>query len=448
MICLRPVDGTKLDAIGEFEPIDGGDVESATYPRPDPSAAGDFTGTRLVHDTVRLNLRSGAGPFRSLHRLSVEPRPYQYVLLLMALRLDPVRLLIADDVSVGKTIDAGMVARELLDRGAIRRIAVLCAPHLCDQWAEELVSTFHIEATVVQSSTMARLERGLPPGHIGVFRHYPHLVASIDFVKSDRWRRSFIDDCPDFLIVDEAHTAARPRGDRGGQQHQRYALLRDLAKDPERHVVLTTATPHGGIEESFRSLLGLLDAAFDKDEGTEVPRGRLSPHVIQRRRADLKHWLGENTPFPDRESAEYEYALSADHVALFDDVLAYCRKSVAAATGGAAQQRVRYWAAIAILRCLLSSPAAAPMLEKQVEKIVDVAPQDAAEADDRYGRQVLDSFDDDHAPDYVPKAALDDPSAAPTKAELRRIDGFLKRAQSLAGVQTNDKLQRIVEVVD
>ena len=88
------------------------------------------------------------------------------------------------------------------------------------------------------------------------------------------------------------------------------------------------------------------------------------------------------------------------------------------------------------------------MLEKQVEKIVDVAPQDAAEADDRYGRQVLDSFDDDQAPDYVPKAALDDPSAAPTKAELRRIDGFLKRAQSLAGVQTDDKLRRIVEVVD
>ena len=189
MICLRPVDGTKLDAIGEFEPIDGGDVESATYPRPDPSAAGDFTGTRLVHDTVRLNLRSGAGPFRSLDRLSVKPRPYQYVLLLMALRLDPVRLLIADDVSVGKTIEAGMVARELLDRGAIRRIAVLCAPHLCDQWAEELVSKFHIEATVMQSSTMARLERGLPPGHIGVFRHYPHLVASIDLIR-DRDRAS------------------------------------------------------------------------------------------------------------------------------------------------------------------------------------------------------------------------------------------------------------------
>ena len=449
VIRLRPVDGTERDAIGLFAPIDGDAVASATYPLPDPSAAGDFTGARLVHDAVRLNLRSGAGPFRSLGRLSVEPRPYQYVPLLMALRLDPVRLLIADDVGVGKTIEAGMVARELLDRGAIRRIAVLCAPHLCDQWAEELASKFHLDATVVQSATMARLERGLPPGEIGVFRHYPHLVASIDFVKSDRWRQSFIDDCPDFLIVDEAHTAARQRDDHGGQQHRRYALLRDLARDPGRHIVLTTATPHSGIEESFRSLLGLLDAAFDTDEGSEIPHGKLRPHVIQRRRVDLEHWLGEDTPFPNRDPAEHAYALSTDYVALFDDVLAYCRESVAAATGGAAQWRVRYWAAIAILRCLLSSPAAAAaMLEKRAKKVVAEGPQDAAAADDRYRRQVLDSSDDDQAPDYVPKAALDDPSAALTGAERRRLDGFLKRAQSLAGVQTDDKLRRIVEVVD
>ena len=449
VIRLRPVDGTELDAIGLFEPIDGAAVSPATYPLPDPSAAGDFTGARLVYDAVRLNLRSGAGPFRSLGRLSVEPRPYQYVPLLMALRLDPVRLLIADDVGVGKTIEAGMVARELLDRGAVRRIAVLCAPHLCEQWAEELETKFHIDATVVQSSTMARLERGLPPGDIGVFRHYPHLVASIDFVKSDRWRQYFIDDCPDLLIVDEAHTAARPRGDHGGRQQRRYELLRDLAQDPARNIILTTATPHSGIEEGFRSLLGLLDAAFDRDGGTEVQRRRLSPHIIQRRRADLERWLGEETPFPERESAEHEYALSADYAKLFDDVLAYCRESVAAAAGGAAQQRVRYWAAIAILRCLLSSPAAAEaMLEKRAEKVVAEGPQDAAEADDRYGRQVLDSADDDQPPDYVPAAALDDSRTALTRVDLRRLDGFLKRAQSLAGVKTDDKLRRVVAVVD
>jgi SNF2 family DNA or RNA helicase len=74
------------------------------------------------------------GPFRSLGRISVLPRPYQFVPLIMSLRQAPVRLLIADDVGVGKTIEAAMIARELLDRGLAQRLAVLCPAHLSDQW--------------------------------------------------------------------------------------------------------------------------------------------------------------------------------------------------------------------------------------------------------------------------------------------------------------------------
>jgi hypothetical protein len=81
---------------------------------------------------------AGAGPFRSFGQIAVEPRAYQLVPLLMALKLDPVRLLIADDVGIGKTIEAGLIARELLDRGEIERTAVLCPPHLVDQWVSEL----------------------------------------------------------------------------------------------------------------------------------------------------------------------------------------------------------------------------------------------------------------------------------------------------------------------
>lgn len=130
---LRPVDGIDRDAIGLFLPLEHDAVREAVYSKPVPAAAGDATGALLLRDAVRLALRSGAGPFRSMGQLSVSPRPYQFVPLLMALRIDPVRLLIADDVGVGKTIEAAMIARELLDRGVIRRIGVLCPPHLCDQ---------------------------------------------------------------------------------------------------------------------------------------------------------------------------------------------------------------------------------------------------------------------------------------------------------------------------
>ena len=180
----------------------------------------------------------------------------------MALRQDPVRLLIADDVGVGKTIEAGMIARELLDRGIAQRIGVLCPPHLCDQWEEELRTRFGIETAVVQSARIRRLERDLPRPDDTLFQYYRHLVASIDLLKTERFKQLFLTHAPECIIVDEAHTAARPRG-ASNRQHQRFALVQALAADPSRHIILVTATPHSGIEESFRSLLGLLNPAFD-----------------------------------------------------------------------------------------------------------------------------------------------------------------------------------------
>jgi SNF2 family DNA or RNA helicase len=98
----------------------------------------------------------------------------------MALRLDSVRLLIADDVGVGKTIEAGMIARELVDRGIARRMLVLCPAHLCDQWAQELSEKFGFEPVVLQPANVGRLQRNLPRADISIFEHYPSIVAGID----------------------------------------------------------------------------------------------------------------------------------------------------------------------------------------------------------------------------------------------------------------------------
>jgi len=92
-------------------------------------------------------------------------------------------MLIADDVGIGKTIEGGLIARELLDRGDIQHICVLCPPHLCDQWQTELERKFHIPAVVLRSSTVARLERDLPRRDLRVWQYYPYIVASIDLVK-------------------------------------------------------------------------------------------------------------------------------------------------------------------------------------------------------------------------------------------------------------------------
>jgi hypothetical protein len=293
IINLRPLSGSEGESCGIHLDLEGGDLQPAAFPVPRPELAGDFIAGKLLRNAARLTLRSGAGPFRSFGRLSVRPRPYQFVPLIMALRLEPVRLLIADDVGVGKTIEAGLIAREFLDRGDVQRTCVLCPPHLCDQWQAELERKFHIPAVILRTSTVARLERDLPRRDLSVYEYYPHLVVSIDFAKTDRRREAFLAHCPDLVIVDEAHTATEPGGLASREQQLRHELVHGVARNPDRNLILLTATPHSGIEHSFRSLLGLLSPAFEKldmQELTEKQREVLAKHFIQRRRADVAHY--------------------------------------------------------------------------------------------------------------------------------------------------------------
>ena len=179
LLMARPVGGLDEEVTGILPAVEP--VASATFRLPTAADLGDFTAGQLLRDAARLSTRAAAGPFRSFGRIAVEPRPYQLVPLMMALKLDPVRLLIADDVGIGKTIEAGVIARELLDRGEIRRLAVLCPPHLAEQWQRELAEKFHIEAELVLSSTIQRLERDLPLG-VSVFDRHRCTIVSTDFI--------------------------------------------------------------------------------------------------------------------------------------------------------------------------------------------------------------------------------------------------------------------------
>ena len=317
ILVLRPLGGTDDEVAGILPTLE--QVEQATFSLPDPDQVGDYRSARLLRDALRLGFRSSAGPFRSFGHIAVEPRPYQLVPLLMALKLDPVRLLIADDVGVGKTVEALLIARELLEQGDAQRLAVLCPPHLAEQWQGEMRDKFHLDAELVLTSTARKLERGLGIGE-SLFERHPLTVVSTDFIKADRRRLEFLRAAPELVIVDEAHTCADPMGGRG--RHQRYQLVSGLAEDPARHLILATATPHSGKEEPFRALVGFLDPSFaelPEDLTTEqrrTERERLARHFVQRRRADIRSYLDAETVFPEREALETSYTLSAGLQAL------------------------------------------------------------------------------------------------------------------------------------
>ena len=443
LLMLRPVGGLDEEVTGVLPAVEP--VESATFRLPSREDLGDFASGRLLRDAARLSTRAAAGPFRSFGRIAVEPRPYQLVPLMMALQLDPVRMLIADDVGIGKTIEACVIARELLDRGEIGRLAVLCPPALAEQWQRELADKFHIEAELVLSSTIQRLERDL---HVGesVFDRHAFTVVSTDFIKQRQRAEDFAHRCPELVIVDEAHGCTLAGGVGRGRQ-QRHELLRRVTADPERHVLLVTATPHSGNEDAFRSLLSLLDQDFadlpaDLDRaGREGIRRKLARHLVQRRRGDIRHYLETDTAFPERKDKEATYGFSPAYRALFDDILSFAREYVTE-DGEQRRRRVRYWSALALLRCVSSSPASA------ASTLRSRSTADEAEADevDEVGRRtILDqSDDDDTVPiDFSPGSKVEeDPD--PTR---RRLLEFARRAEAIKPA-ADRKLQGVVREVE
>ncbi len=451
LVMVRPLGGTDDETTGILTAVES--VEPASFGLPDPALhLGDAHSARLLRDALRLGFRSGAGPFRSVARIGCDPRPYQLVPLLMALRLDPVRLLIADDVGVGKTIEAALVASELIAQGDAERLAVLCPPHLAEQWQAELRDKFHIDAELVLASTARRLERGLALGQ-SIFERHPNVIVSIDFIKSDSRRNDFIRACPELVIVDEAHTCARSDERASSGRHQRHTLVRDLVARTDRHLILVTATPHSGKDAAFRSLLGLLDPEFGElpedltGEVNRRHRERLARHVVQRRRSEIQDFLGTDTQFPERAQTEVGYNLSPDYRTLFDDALSYAKGSLSEHERGSRQQRIRKWSALGLLRALASSPAAAAATLRTRAFTSDAAGAD--DIDERGRRLVLDLDDAEEAPDVVPGSRLDSPGAE--SAVARRLRQFAKQADEIASASTSKgadaKLDGLIEIL-
>jgi len=374
LLLVKPLGGTDEEATGIYLPLALEDEQPKPSKFPDPSIddLGNYSTAKLLYNGARLSFRNVSGPFRSMGRLSFRPRSYQVVPLIMSLRQDNIRLLIADDVGVGKTIEALMIVRELLDRGEIKRFAVVCLPHLCEQWQQELKDKFSIDAVIVRSSTAAKLDRQIR-GDQTLFKAYPYQVISIDFIKSDKRRSLFLMDCPELVIVDEAHTCTRPSG-ASLKQQQRYYLVQEIAKKREQHLLLLTATPHSGKQHEFQSLLGLLNNEYENIDIVNSEYGirkEIAQHIIIRRRADVEQWH-EKTFFPEREQGEVAYSLSPEYKSVFSDLLEITRSMDTKDIMQNTQKKFKYFAILSLLRGVMSSPAAGiVMLSRKAQKLSD-----------------------------------------------------------------------------
>lgn len=445
LLLLKPLGGSDEEITGIFLPVAGSNEKPQSYNfvKPSVSDLGDFTSAKLLYNAARLSFRNAAGPFRCLGKLSFRPRSYQMVPLIMALKQETTRLLIADDVGVGKTIEALLIAKELYERKEIKRFAIVCLPHLCEQWQDELKNKFGIEAVIIRSGTATALERQIRT-HENIFRAFPFQIISIDYIKTGSKRQVFIDHCPEMILVDEAHTCAKPSGANNAQQ-LRYHLLYDIAKKQNQHLVLLTATPHSGKQAEFQSILGLLKQDFEKIEvvtSSEQERKEIAKYFIQRRRADVLKWLDEETKFPQRNSIEKDFDIGKTYADVFNDILAYAREIVAVSVDDGRKQRYNYWDALALLRGIMSSPAAGvSMLTKKAEKKRIIDEEDESDSQMEQPNSVEEEcvMDADFSTDdNLPLSVLG--KAEPVKdTESKRLLSFAKRMESLFGIEHDQK---------
>jgi len=446
-LLVRPLGGHEHETTVLLTHID--EFAAATFDPPTVDDRGDASRARLLRDALRLSFRASGGPFRSFARLAVTPRNYQLVPLMMAANQDVTRLLIADGVGVGKTVEAGLIATELLATGEAQRLAVLCSPQLAPQWQSELRHKFGIDAQLLLPSTVNRLMRSVPFGS-NVYQHHPYLVISTDFIKQKSRRDEFALHCSELVIVDEAHTCVAPAAvGKSSQAHLRYALLRKLADKTERHLVLLTATPHSGDDSAWQALIGLLDNRLGNlpadlsGRDREDDRKLLARFMIQRQRADIREYLDEDTPFPERETTETAYKLTAGYRQLFDDVMDYVREQVADPKLSAVRQRVRWWSAIALLRCLASSPAAAE--QTLLNRSAVAAVEDEDEVDAYAEPRVLDmDLDDTLEAEDVTVGADTGESDTPNTAARKRLRELASAAAALKGPRSDAKLKRLI----
>lgn len=357
----------RVDQVGDLTfsatPLDGRDLRRWTFhrdfERPTPARVDDPRPDQLGQDpaaqdlylrALRLRMIHAGAPFLGLQRSRATPQPYQLVPLLMALQLDRVRLLIGDDVGVGKTIEAGLILAELLARGQASRVLVVVPAALRDQWQDTLDRFFHVDAEIIRGETRAALERRLLPGQ-SPWSAFPVIITSLDYAKLHR--AELLHHRWDLAIFDEAHLCARPHvGDRQSEPDMmRWQFLRELAPKV-RHLLLLSATPHNGYPEPWASLISTLDPALVRGDHM-VNREAARDHIVQRRRRDLERWYGAEPPFPRPDKPREEIIeLSKAEQTLMSALRSYTRLLQEQRTPGAP------WLALHLERRLLSSPDA------------------------------------------------------------------------------------------
>jgi ERCC4-related helicase len=428
------------------------DVESikpAELDKISKDLVGDFQAQRMLLHAYQFDLMHGSAPFLSLQRSAVIPYNYQLVPLVLALEKPKARILIADDVGLGKTIEAGLIISELMQRGKVKRILILTPANLKDQWQEAMDYFFHINSKIISSLSRKEYEKQLPAG-ANPWQYFQVVIASIDYAKAPEVKHLIKEQSWDLLLVDEVHLCARPHSSyRAVKQMKRYELIKDLATIP--NILFLTATPHNGYTDSFASILEILNKDIVTVTSGNIflnkPAGKFN--VCQRSRKKLEEWYKENnikSPFPKRNQREVFVDVNtskklSDTYAL---VLEYGDRLLVKTEESKKQHNIATWVAFHLQKRAISSPyALVKSIENRLQSLRDKFKQEETDEDVLSG-SVQDLFFEDRMTDELASTKLDKELLDETDQTL--LEELLKHAKTIKP-QDDVKFQELKNVI-
>jgi len=415
--------GEELQTIWQLEP--GAQIlEKAGLPQP--------TGTdpeghlEAFIDAVRWGAVTNAdksflqAPFRS----GITIEDYQLEPLVRAIEMARVNLLIADDVGLGKTIEAGLVVQEMIVRHRARSVFIVCPASLQIKWRDEMREKFGLEFKIVDTEFVGRLrrERGI---HANPWTSFPRLIGSIDWIKNGEGLRLLKDMLPpqvtyprklDILVVDEAHNVAPSGTSRYLLESQRTRLVRVVAPHFE-HKLFLSATPHNGYRESFTSLLELLD---DQRFARSImpDEKQLQSVMVRRLKDDIVDEHG-NRVFPIRKLEALEVDYSDEERAIHRTLHQYAKSRESSVHDAGHQYGVEFLHKLLKKRLFSSPMAFATTLAKYREGIERARPKKSKGVlEDKILKRAITRAAEDYADDSKAEDAEHEAVEAATKLSV------------------------------
>ncbi|MHA1338828.1 MAG: helicase-related protein [Promethearchaeota archaeon] len=442
-------------------------VKKSILPPPTSKIIGNPRYQKLLLDAIKLDLIYGTNSFISLQNSKVIPISYQLVPVLMALNLENVRLLLADDVGLGKTVEAGLILQELMGRKRVNRVLIVVPANLREQWQEILRRFFGIDAVIMSRRNRRILESELMVGG-NPWGYYNVIITSIDYAKQPGIKEEIIQFEWDMIIIDEAHNVMRPHlgseNERSKTFKKSYGFAKILA-EKYPHLLLLTATPHNGYRDCFASLLEMLDKdiiSINKNKEYIINREKAIYHICQRRRSDVIEWIKNSklnrNPFPIRDSEEIyitpsqEFKDTIKALNVFSDYVLNRTKNISSSE----KRKLSIWTILHFHKRAISSPHALicsinnriDEIDKKMQKnYQDIQNLESYLSSQEAAQSVIDGYETDRLTEEEIDVRTDKVIIESTLENLQKEKNLLIETKKLAEkLKQNDS--KLIQLLD